>query len=342
MSYLVKSESALLYECGYSCDNGLFLRLGSDGYFVTDGRYTIEAKESIKDSSVEIVENRDIFKSASEILRKNRVKSITIDPKNFTIFEFEKLTKKLRLNFKKTPNFEQNLRIKKTQNELEILKSAMTLNSEAFLRFLDFCKSDGMGKSEKELHKRAKEILENGGRYELSFNPIVGINADAAKAHALPSDELFLKEDDLLLFDAGIKYQGYCADRTRTAQVSRAATFEKNQTFKDTKKQKIYDIVLKAQEAAIAGVRAGMKACELDAIARDIIDKEGFGKYFNHSLGHGIGLDIHEQPVISKSSKTVLEDGMVFSIEPGIYLEGEFGVRIEDIVVIKEGRAEIL
>lgn len=342
MNYLVKSESALFYECGYSCDNGLFLRLKDGCYFITDGRYTIEAREFIKNSSIEIVEARDIFKKASEIIRKHKIKELIVDPKQFSLYEFEKLSSKLKINFKKRVGFEQLLRIKKSETEIEILKKAHEINRAAFENFLNFIKEQGVGRSEKELFLKAKEILTQHGLYELSFTPIVAINQNAAKAHALPSNHTILKNNDILLFDAGIKYKNYCSDSTRTTIISKDATFNKIQHLSKREYQKIYDTVLKAQEHAITHLKAGMKANEVDALARDIIAEAGYKDYFTHSLGHGIGLDIHELPIISKNSQTIIEDGMVFSIEPGIYIEGEIGVRIEDIVVIKNGRAEIL
>lgn len=119
-------------------------------------------------------------------------------------------------------------------------------------------------------------------------------------------------------------------------------SFDKTQHFKDSTLQKIYDTVLKAQEHAIKHARVGMKAKEIDALARGVIEEAGYGSYFVHSTGHGIGLDIHELPIISKRSETVIEEGMVFSVEPGIYIPHHYGVRIEDLVVMREGKARVL
>ena len=148
--------------------------------------------------------------------------------------------------------------------------------------------------------------------------------------------------NDLILLDAGVKYKRYCSDRTRTAFFKKDFKFNKKQQFAKKKIQKAYDTILKAQETAIKKARSGMKAKEIDKIAREIIEKNGFGKYFVHSTGHGVGLDIHEMPYISPKSETIIEDGMVFTIEPGIYLKGDFGIRIEDMVVMHKGKAHIL
>jgi Xaa-Pro aminopeptidase len=150
-------------------------------------------------------------------------------------------------------------------------------------------------------------------------------------------------KNNLLLIDAGLKYKRYCSDRTVTLNYkSNLDIANRKQKFKDPFKQKIYDIVLKAQEKAISKARAGMKANEIDKLARSVIEDAGYGKYFIHSTGHGVGLDIHEYPIISQKSDIVIEENMVFTIEPGIYLDDKFGVRIEDSVAIQNGKAVIL
>ena len=189
----------------------------------------------------------------------------------------------------------------------------------------------------------AETFLSEYGKYNLSFDAIIAINENSAKPHAHPSSKLYT-EKDLLLFDGGIKYQRYCSDRTVTFgnNLNVSSTMQREQKFKKKKYQKIYDIVLKAQETTIKKARVGMKASQIDAIGRDIINKAGYGKYFVHSTGHGVGLDIHEYPNISSRSDVILEENMVFTVEPGIYLPDEFGVRIEDTLVMNSKKAIIL
>ncbi len=183
--------------------------------------------------------------------------------------------------------------------------------------------------------------MSQNGKYDLSFDPIVAINANSAKPHALPTN-IKLKKDDLILVDAGVKYKRYCSDRTCTAIFDDNVNFSREQKFKNKKQQKIYDIVLKAQQTAIKKAKVGMKALQIDKIARDIIINAGYGNFFVHSTGHGVGLDSHEYPVISSKSDVIIQENMVFTIEPGIYLPNEFGVRIEDTVVMQNGRAKIV
>ena len=180
------------------------------------------------------------------------------------------------------------------------------------------------------------------GKYDLSFDPIIAINANAAKPHALPTNKK-LKLNDLILVDAGVKYKRYCSDRTCVTSANfEKLSFKREQKFKNKKHQKIYDLVYKAQLNAIEKARVGMKASQIDALTRNVIEKAGYGDRFIHSTGHGVGLDIHEFPNINSKSDVIIEDNMVFTIEPGIYLPKEFGVRIEDTVVMKNGKAVIL
>jgi len=337
VNYILKDESSVYYECGFSCDNELFLKLGSESFFITDPRYALEAREHC---GCEVVEARDLAKAARALIKKARVGVIFFDPKEFTCADLEALKGKIDTTFLPKADLSWKKRLIKTQEEIELIRRSVELNAQAFDEFAHSL-STLIGKSEKNIHFEAIRTLSRAGEYELSFNPIVAINENAAKPHAFLTNKV-LQEGDLLLFDGGIKYKRYCSDRTRTAYIGEKISFSKTQHFPNSKIQKAYDLVKKAQEEAIKRARSGMKAKELDRIAREIIDKSEFSNTFIHSLGHGVGLDIHEMPFINSRNEQILEDGMVFTIEPGIYIPGEFGIRIEDIVVLKEGRAEVL
>ncbi len=341
MNYILKDENAVYYECGFSCDNELFLKLGDGAFFLTDSRYFDEAREYIRDTQVVLMDRRDPFKVARELIRKSHIKSLTYNPLEWSVDDFEKLSSKLSINLKKSINFSQKKRIIKSKIELDILREASLLGARAFESFAGFVAKNGMRLSEKRLFNTAENIFKDHGELELSFAPIVALDENAAKPHALPTDKI-LKDDMLLLLDAGVKYKRYCSDRTRVAEANSSMRFTKDARFKDKKKQKIYDIVLKAQEASIKKARAGVSASEIDKAGRDIIENAGYGKYFIHSTGHGVGLDIHELPIIGARSKDVIEENMVFTIEPGIYLPGEFGVRIEDTVIAKANGVEVI
>ncbi|MEA3352952.1 MAG: M24 family metallopeptidase [Campylobacterota bacterium] len=338
-NYILRNENAVYFECGYSCDNVIFLSLNGDNYFITDGRYEIEAK--LFAVNCETIIANDLIEETRKLLKKFKIKKLHFDPNDFNLLTYEKLKDSLHINFIQKSNFSKLKRIVKTDDEIKLIKKAMDLGRDGFKKFAKYLKKNGEGKSEKFLFFKIKEYLTQKGELDLSFDPIIAVNQNSAKPHALPTT-LKLKQNDLLLVDAGVKYKRYCSDRTCTSLFNRKINFKREQHFSSKKEQKIYDIVLKAQQTAISKARSGMKASYIDKIARDIIEKEGFGKYFVHSTGHGVGLDIHEYPNISSRSDIVIEDNMVFTVEPGIYLSNKFGVRIEDTVVMKSGRATIL
>jgi len=339
MNYMLKDENAIYYECGYSCDNALYLRLGSEAFFITDSRYTTDAKERVR--GAEVIIDRDLYGRAVKLIKKSKIKKIVFDPKEWSLLGYNKMHANLKVRFKEKPDFSHKKRMVKSDKELQILAKAAKLGKKAFSLFAEEISSNGFGKDEYALTYSAKSILSYYGELELSFDPIVAINGNAAKPHATPTKEK-LEKGDLLLVDAGLKYHRYCSDRTRTVEVGKNFSFSVKQSFKRKKIQKAYDTVRKAHDNAIVKARSGMKAKKIDALTRDIITKAGFGEYYIHSTGHGVGLDIHEMPYISSTSDTQIEDGMVYTIEPGIYMPGEFGIRIEDMVAMVDGRAKVL
>jgi len=339
MNYMLKDENAIYYECGYSCDNALYLSLGSEAFFITDSRYTIDATQNVQSATVVI--DRDLYGAAVSLLKKAKVKKVIFDPKEWSVNGFERVSSQCKVKFEPQLDFSHKKRIIKNDEELKILAKAAKLGAKAFKALAKEISENGFGENEYTLTYRAKGVLSDLGKYELSFDPIVAVNANAAKPHAMPTSKKLAK-DDLLLVDAGLKYKRYCSDRTRTVQAGKDFIFDTKQHFKRKKIQKAYDTVLKAHDNAIANARSGMKAKKIDALTRDIVTKAGFGEYYVHSTGHGVGLDIHEMPYISTNSDTVIEDGMVYTIEPGIYIPDEFGIRIEDMVAMVDGKAVVL
>lgn len=338
-NYILQNENAVYFECGYSCDNVIFISISGDNYFITDARYEVEAKIMAK--NCEVIITSDLIHKTKEILSINKIKKISFDPTDFNLFTYEKFKKNMDIKFIQKPNFSKLKRIIKTDEEVRQIEMAMKLGRKGFKRFAEYLQNSGIGKSEKYLFFKAKEFMSNEGELDLSFDPIVAINENSAKPHALPTSKI-LGENDFMLLDAGVKYERYCSDRTCCTSIDNNITFKREQKFIIKLEQKIYDIVLKAQETTISKTRAGMKASQIDKFARDVIEKSGYGQYFIHSTGHGVGLDIHEYPNINSRNDVVLEDNMVFTVEPGIYLNDKFGVRIEDTVVLKNGKAVIL
>jgi Xaa-Pro aminopeptidase len=341
MNYILKDENAQYFECGFSCDNAIFLKLGSEAFFITDARYTTEASEMIHNAEVILGDRRDLLKTVRMLLRKNAIKRLVFNPSEWSVDAYERLSATLNIHFQKKANFSQEKRLIKSEAELALLKQAAQYGKEAFTRFGEFLKQNGEGIDEKMAHFEAESIFKYKGELELSFSPIVALNENAAKPHALPTCKV-LQKNDLVLLDAGVKYKRYCSDRTRTSDFTDHLTFDKTQRFNDAFKQKVYDTVLRAQEAALKAVKVGVKASAVDRAAREVIEKAGFGEYFVHSTGHGVGLDIHELPVIGARSQSIIEENMVFTIEPGIYLPEQFGVRIEDTIIVRSEGAEVM
>ena len=216
----------------------------------------------------------------------------------------------------------------KDLEEQEKMRASSAINDAAMKRFRGLIQE---GVTEKEVAEQMLSIYRELGADGFSFEPLVAFGVNAADPHHAPDDTV-VKPGDAVLFDVGCIKDGYCSDMTRTFY------------FQEVKKahQMIYDIVRKANEKAIAKVRPDVPLCELDKTARDVITEAGYGPYFTHRLGHFIGLSEHEYGDVSSVNTRVAEAGMIFSIEPGIYLTGDTGVRIEDLILVTEDGCEVL
>jgi Xaa-Pro aminopeptidase len=222
------------------------------------------------------------------------------------------------------------LRAIKTASEIAKIAEAEALNDYIWGQAL---KEFRPGMTEKEMQRIIRAWMNALGDGE-AFETIVCVGANAAECHHVPDDTVWRKGEPLLV-DMGVKLDGYCSDMTRCVRSSEPGV-------RGAKYNDVYDLVLLANRTAIAAVKPGITGRQLDAVARKVISKAGFGKCFGHALGHGVGLDIHEHPVASKKSDTVLKPGMLVTIEPGVYIEGELGVRIEDLVLVTKDGCEVL
>jgi Xaa-Pro aminopeptidase len=219
------------------------------------------------------------------------------------------------------------LRMVKTPEEQEGIRAAEKLNVEIWNEAKEIFRA---GMTEREMARIIKRLMVERGDGE-AFETIVCVGANAAECHHRPDDTVWNGREPVLV-DMGVKLGGYCSDLTRNLVPKSVRGLYR----------RVYALVEEANRAAIAAVKPGMTAAKLDKVARDIIKKGGFGKCFGHSLGHGVGYEIHEAPTVSAKSRIVIEPGMIFTIEPGIYLEGNLGVRIEDMVLVTEDGCEVL
>lgn len=216
----------------------------------------------------------------------------------------------------------EKIRSVKDKMELAYIAMAEKIGDQAFSYILGQIKP---GVSEKEIALKLELKMRELGAEKLSFDTIVVSGERSSLPHGMPSDKL-IEKGDLVTMDFGCKFMGYCSDMTRTIAVGSVSPDQK----------KIYDIVLRAQKETCQAIKAGVRAADVDAVARSIIEAEGYGRYFGHGLGHGVGLEIHEAPTANPRSREVLEQGMLVTIEPGIYLPKKFGVRIEDLSIVTE------
>lgn len=221
----------------------------------------------------------------------------------------------------------EELRILKDEQEAEYMAKAGEIADRAYEEIVKFIKP---GITERDISNKLKELLIELGGEELAFDPIVASGSNSSKPH-YNDDKRVIQEQDLVVLDFGCRYKGYCSDTSRTVFIGEPTEEQK----------KVYEICLRATTEAKKAVREGITAEEVDKVARDIITKEGYGQYFINRTGHGIGLAVHEAPYIKEGNKQVLKTGMCFSIEPGIYIPGKFGMRIEDIVMVEGDGARV-
>ncbi len=322
---LITDRATRKYFSKIDVAEGILLVCKTPVYF-TDARYYFAVKEKLRGTDIAPVlyENLETVKRH---IKNLRIKRLFIDYDKTTVSEYQaykKLNVKL-LNGKKEI---EKLRSVKSKEEIDCIKKACEIIEKAYYETLPSIKE---GITEKSLCKVLQDnVLRLGGEGE-SFSSIVAFGKNAAVPHHETGDTV-LEKNSVVLIDTGCVYKGYCSDLTRTL-------FFGNPTkeFKDC-----YKAVFLANELAEKQISAGMKTCDCDKIARDSLNAAGYGEYFTHSLGHGVGLDIHEAPYLSAKSKEIIQEDNVFTVEPGVYIEGKFGIRIEDTVIIKNGKVERL
>ncbi|OGG27003.1 hypothetical protein A2960_02555 [Candidatus Gottesmanbacteria bacterium RIFCSPLOWO2_01_FULL_39_12b] len=277
--------------------------------------------------TLSITGSKRLVDHLNEIIGTEKIKIVGFEKQNLTVGELESLTNKLNAKLRPTEYLVEELRLIKGENEIRQIKKAAQITDLAFTYIKTRIKK---GVSEKELALDLEFYLKRKAG-NVAFPPIVAFNKNAAIPHYLPENRQHLTDNSLILLDFGAKVNGYCADMTRVVFFGNP----------NNKQVKIYNTVLKAQELTLKKLRPELLANEVDFVAREYIKSSGFPEY-PHGLGHGVGLAIHEAPRLKSESTEVLKENMVVTVEPGIYLEGECGVRIEDLVVLKKDGLEIL
>lgn len=327
---LVTDAYNIRYISGFTGGEATLYVSASSRTLITDSRYTEAAGRETDFEVVERNAGRRIEDIIADCLAKDGINNLAYEENSMLCGEFEAYKRKLNMVSEWIPagNALDCLRMVKQSWELDNLRTAESIADKAFNRLLDIIKP---GMTELEVVAELEYLMRKFGGEGTSFDTIAASGLNSSMPHAVPSGKR-LERGDFVTLDFGCKYNGYCSDMTRTIVIGRA----------DEKQKQIYNIVLEANLKAESVIRAGLTGSGVDSAARELISNAGFGQYFGHGLGHGVGLFIHENPRLSPNDNTVLLAGMVETVEPGIYIPGFGGVRIEDMVIITEDGHENL
>ncbi|MGN0522103.1 MAG: M24 family metallopeptidase [Eubacterium sp.] len=316
-------ESNMHYLCGFSPSEGVILICAdSTGYHIVDSRYTETAKNHSKSNDLTVIEIKtDFAEEIKSLAQKHNIKRLMFENETISLAKYNRYKKMLsNVEFIGADDRIMLLRNIKEQYEIDLIKTANNIAEKSFLELINEVKP---GKTEKELAALFDYIMAKNGSHGISFDTILLTGEHTSMPHGVPDDRK-IQDGDFVLFDFGATYKGYHSDMTRTVAVGYATD----------EMEKAYNLVLEAQIAGIKALDAGKKCADVYKAAYDVLERENMAQYFRHSLGHGVGLDIHEGYNASPKSKDTFEVGNVTSIEPGIYLPDKFGIRIEDLLYL--------
>ena len=315
------------FLCGFTGSDGALIYGGKERVFLSDSRYEEQAKAEIRAAAFR--KYRKKIEGVAQCLRSMRVKRLGFEASALSWESHQRLKGLLpRVSLVPLSEAIAGLRARKEPEEIEKIRRAIQIASESFQDILSRVKPGGR---EKTLGDFLEIRMKRRGGEGSSFPTIVASGSRGALPHGKASEKK-LEEKELVVIDFGVRYEGYHSDETKTLILGRP----------DPSQKKIYDLVRRAQERAMKAVRPGASVRRIDAAAREVISRGGYGKFFGHGTGHGIGLAVHEPPAISPRGSGVVKEGMVFSIEPGIYLPGWGGVRLEDLVLVTDRGCEVL
>ena len=315
------------YLSGFTGSSGSIIITLKDAIFLTDFRYQEQAAQETGGYKV-VIQHSEKAKEIRNICDESGIRKLGFEDHNIT-YGFYRTLLKQRLKLKPLTNTVESMRIVKSQREMDHIRTAVKRAESAFRKLIPHIRS---GATEKKLALILEELLKKEGCRLLPFEVIVASGPMSALPHAGPTNRK-LKKGDLVVFDWGGESEGYYSDMTRTLLIK---------SDNISKQKELYYTVFEAQNRAVKAVKSGVKSAVIDAAARDYIKEEGYDDFFGHGTGHGVGLAVHEKPVVSWRNKEIIKNNMVFTIEPGIYLPGFGGVRIEDMVVAGKGKAEVL
>ena len=321
---IITSPENRRYFLGFESSDGYLVITKKEAVFFTDSRYIEAATNTITACKCSLLKR--VNETIAPYLKELNIKNIYLETERLTVAEFNNLKK--TFDFCKVEAKEEvdeiinKLRAVKTEYEVECIKKAQKIAEDAFSHILTFIKE---GVTEKEIALELDFYMLSHGAEAVSFETIAVSGKNSSMPHGVPSDKK-IEKGDFITMDFGAMYNGYHSDMTRTVIVGEPTE----------KQREVYETVLKAQKASLAVLKNGVTGFDADKAGRDIIDAKGYKENFGHGTGHGVGVEIHESPNLSPYSKATLETGNVVTVEPGIYIPDEFGVRIEDMALITE------
>ena len=322
---LLTEEANRFYASGFHSagTDGMALVTRRGNYYFTDSRYTEAASRVVRDAAVEEVgRGRGYLTLIREVLQRDGVARMGFDDAAMTVRDYNRYREGLPCELVPAAELLEKLRAQKDPEELEIMIAAQRIAERALAEALNDIRP---GVTEKEIAARIQYLMLHYGAEDKSFDPIVVSGPNGSLPHGVPSGKP-IQAGEFVTIDMGCVYHGYCSDMTRTVAVGHVTE----------EMEQVYDTVLRAQLAGIAAARAGATGAEVDGAARQVITDAGYGPYFGHSFGHGVGVEIHESPNASPGNNQPLPERAVISAEPGIYLPGKLGVRIEDVLYLTE------
>lgn len=316
------------YLCGFTGSDGAFVLTEGEAFFLSDSRYWIQAEKEVR--GAQIVHYKKKFEGIASLLLNHKLKRIGFESASLTFSSHQSLQERMAGEVEFIPMEDQikGLRASKDDHELASMRSAIDLSSKAFEHIAGILKE---GSVERKIALEMEFFMKRSGAEAMGFDIIVASGKRSALPHGRASSKP-IEKGDFIVIDFGSRVQGYHSDQTFTVVCGNPSSEQK----------KIYQIVKEAHDRAIEAIRPGIPVHAIDEAARDHIQKCGYGEYFGHGTGHGIGLAVHEEPVVNGENKGLIQEGMVFTIEPGIYIPDWGGVRIEDMVRVTHRGAEVL
>lgn len=324
--FLVTNPKNIYYLTGFWGTAGTVFVSHTRRIFVTDDRYTLVAKQTVK--GCDILISRNPLEEIAKLIRDDQLETIGFEDQVSYHFYQALADQFSTYELRPTSQLVEGLRLIKDKTEVALIKEACRISDQAFIDALDFIKP---GKTELDVANFLDFRMRELGASGISFDTIAASGYRSAIPHGRASDKV-IELGDALTLDFGCYYQHYASDMTRTIFIGQVTQ----------EQEEVYQTVLEANQAVIESTRAGLPNAQFDQLARDVIEAAGYGPYFTHGIGHGLGLDVHEFPYFRKTDDSPLEAGMVVTDEPGIYLDGKFGVRIEDDLLVTETGCEIL